>query len=448
MTYTPAPAARLAAPGGPTLHRSARAPAVVIGLDCPTGLQTARILHDRMVRVIGIARDTGHPCVRTNVCERVIGADTTGRPLVLALRRLGRELGTRSVLFPCTDMSVLVVSRHRTALAPWFHIVLPDADVVELLVDKVRFYDFAQGARLPLPRTCFLRSRADAEQAATVLRFPAVLKPAVKTPDWEAHAKAKVFRVADAGDLLRCFDTYARWADGLVAQEWIHGGDVDHYTCNAYIGRGGDVLATLTTRKLRQWPVTGGQACLSVEVRDPAVEAATAALFQGVRHRGLCYLEMKRDVRTGEYLIVEPNIGRPTGRSATAEAAGVELLYTMYCDALGLPLPDARAQSYRGVKWIYLRRDLQAALYHWSHGTLTLRDWLASLRGVRVEALFAWRDPLPFCADLARAAALGVAGLRQRLRARTASGTAETAEADRLAAPVDGADASSPVLTR
>ena len=50
-------------------------------------------------------------------------------------------------------------------------------------------------------------------------------------------------------------------------------------------------------------------------------------------------MEMKCDERSGKYFIVEPNIGRPTGGSATSEAAEVELLYTMYCDAIGRDLP-------------------------------------------------------------------------------------------------------------
>lgn len=378
--------------------------AIVIGLDCATGLQTARILSSRGIPVVGVARDVRHPCTRTNACERIVAAETNGPGLADALRQLGPALGAPAVLFPCTDMSVLLVSRARELLAEWYHVVLPEADVVEMLVDKVRFYDFAQRAQLPLPRTCFLRSREDAERAAATLRFPAVLKPPVKTPAWERHTKSKVFKVASAAELLLLYRRCATWADSLVVQEWIAGGDVDHFTCNAYFGRDGEPLATLTTQKLRQWPITGGQACLSVEVRDDAVESLTVRLFQAVGLRGLGYLEVKRDVRTGEYLIIEPNIGRPTGRSATAEAAGVELLRTMYCDALGLPLPESRAQAFRGVKWVYFRRDLQSALHHWRHGELTLRDWAASWRGPKVEALFSWRDPVPFWADLARTA--------------------------------------------
>ena len=401
---------------------AARPRAIVIGLDCPTGLQTARILSGRGVRVIGIARNPRHPCARTNACERVVASDTAGPQLIETLRRIGPTLDAAAVLVPCTDMSVLLTSRHRGELAPRFHVLLPDPDVVEMLVDKARFYAFAQREGLPLPPTFVLRSRDDAAEAARALRFPAVLKPTVKTPEWERHTSAKVYQVTSADELLRVYDRCAAWTDALVAQEWIAGGDTDHYTCNAYFGEGGEPLAALTTRKLRQWPPTGGQACLSVEVADEAVLAVTVRLFRSVRHRGLGYLEMKRDARTGEYLIIEPNVGRPTGRSATAEAAGVEMLYTMYCDALAWPLPANRAQTFRGTKWIYLRRDLQSAVRHWTRGELTLRDWLSSCRGPMVEALFSWRDPVPFWADLWRALV-----------------AAATRRTDRAAAPRPGA---------
>jgi len=105
---------------------------------------------------------------------------------------------------------------------------------------------------------------------------------------------------------------------------------------------------------------------------------------------------MKRDDRNGKYLIVEPNIGRPTGQSVTAEAGGVELLYTMYCDALGWPIPANLEQNNEIVKCIYFRRDLRSSFYHWRRVDLSLWDWLLSLRGVKVDALFSWNDQVPF----------------------------------------------------
>ena len=109
---------------------------------------------------------------------------------------------------------------------------------------------------------------------------------------------------------------------------------------------------------------------------------------------------MKRDQRTGKHYIIEPNIGRPTGRSAIAEAGGVELLYTKYCDLLALPLPPNREQKYIGTKWIYLRHDAQSALYYWWKGELTLADWWRSIRGRKWDAVFSWNDQAPFWYDL------------------------------------------------
>jgi D-aspartate ligase len=163
---------------------------------------------------------------------------------------------------------------------------------------------------------------------------------------------------------------------------------------------------TFVARKLRQWPPVTGESSLGEECRNDVVLRETVRLFQSVGLRGLGYVEIKQDERSGEYFVLEPNIGRPTGRSAIAEAGGVELLYTMYCDTLGLPLPDNLQQRYDGVKWISLRRDLQSALYHWQEGDLTLKEWWRSVRGRKTYALFSWTDPGPFFGDLYRAVRL------------------------------------------
>jgi D-aspartate ligase len=377
-------------------------PVVIVGLDCTTGLQTARIFARHRVPVIGVAKDPAHSCCRTRACDRVVAADTAGPGLVDALVRLGQDVGRRMVLLPCTDPSVVLVSRAREALEPWFDFALPDVDTIETLVDKGSFYEFAQREGLPVPPTYLVQSAEELIAAAGMLQFPVVVKPALKGPEWNRSSGAKAFRVENPTDLLALYEQCAGWSDRLLVQEWIAGGDTDHYTCNCYFGVDGEPLVVFTTRKLRQWPPFGGEACLGVESRNDTVTAETIRLFKKAGYHGLGYLEMKRDARTGQYLIIEPNVGRPTGRSALAEAAGVELLYTLYCDLLGQPLPANREQKYRGAKWIHLRRDLQSSLYHWWRGELSVSEWLRSLRGLKTDALFAWRDPVPFWADLAR----------------------------------------------
>jgi D-aspartate ligase len=131
---------------------------------------------------------------------------------------------------------------------------------------------------------------------------------------------------------------------------------------------------------------------------------------------------VKRDRRTGAAYIIEPNIGRPTGRSAIAEMGGVELLLTAYRDAFSEPLPEARTQSYRGVKWIYWRHDLQASIVAARRGRLGPRGWWRSVRGPKTEAVFDRRDPLPFAADVVHTASAAVRSIRRRVLPGNATG--------------------------
>ena len=356
--------------GRKTTRTPGRIPrAVVVGLDHINGIQTARIRADRGVPVIGVATDRDHYCCRTNVCERIVIARGGDEEAMGTLVALGRTLEEKAVLYPATDAHVMAVSRHRELLEDSYHVVLPSADVVEMLMDKVRFYTFAAEHDLPLPLTRFLRTRDDAESAAAELRFPCVLKPPNSAvPGWQEHSKRAVLGNAIGGNRRALLDAYSRLgslSDVLIAQEWVPGPVTDLYSCNAYFDAESRPLATFIARKIRQWPPDTGESCLGEECRNDVVLEEAIRLFQTVGLRGLAYLEMKRDERDGRHLIVEPNIGRPTGRSAIAEAGGVELLATMYRDALGLPLPRDRQQSYGDARWIHMRRDVQSALHSW-----------------------------------------------------------------------------------
>lgn len=382
--------------------------AVVVGLDCIQGLQSARVLARRKVPVVAIAKSPDYYSCRTNVCEEILFADTGGSELVDLLKEIGPTFEQRPVLFLCQDKNVLVVSRNRDVLEQWYRIPLPDPAVVEMMTDKTTFYEFAEENGFPIPETFFLRSEQDAVDAAEQLTFPCIIKPPFRLRTWSQFTKLKGLLADSPEELIARYEQCRDWADVLIAQRLIPGGDANHYTCNCYFDHDGKPVVTFTSRKLRQWRPKTGQACLSEEAHNPTVEAETIRLFRSVNYRGLGYLEMKQDAGSGEYFIIEPNIGRPTGRAALAEASGVELLYTMYCDATGRSLPEARTQTYGGVKWMHLLRDLQASAYHLRRRELTVSDWWRSVRGPKTFAILSWRDPMPFVSALVRAASVAL----------------------------------------
>ena len=398
--------------------------AVVIGLDDGlTGIQSARLLARRGVPVVALAGDPQHFCCRTNVCERIVFASTKDETLIDALAALGPHFAQKPVLFPCQDVNVALLSRGRERLAQWYHFVLPPPEVVEMLLDKVQFHRFAQAAGLPVPCTYVLESRAEAERAAQALDYPCILKPSNRTPAWNSHTTRKAFKVDGPQALLALYDRYQPWAEVLIAQQWVRGSDSDHYACNAYFDAGGQPLLTCVTRKIRQWRPGTGQGCSGEICENETVRVETVRLYQqvgrgGLPYRGLGYLEMKRDAQSGQYFIIEPNIGRPTGRSATADAAGIELMYTQYCDALGWPLPESEQPLHPQMKWFYLRQDVQSALVYWRRGELSLRDWWRSLHGRKTFGLWDRRDPAPFFHDILRVARLALSARERAQRRR------------------------------
>lgn len=388
--------------------------AVVIGMHTMQGLQTARLLRRVGVEVIGVTTNAAHPFNRTRHCSELLVARGDPADLVATLQRLARRLDEPAVLVPCQDWAVTAISEARASLSD-FRFLLPPHDVVEMLADKASFDAHARAVGLPVPESRVVRSQDDVELAAQQMTFPCVLKPASRSQAWSANTSDKAYHVNDGAALRETFDRVAAWAESFVVQQWVVGPEDNLFSVNGYFDAAGRPLATFVARKIRQWPVRTGQSSLGVECRNDDVLDLYHRLFSSVDYRGLAYLEVKQDARSGEYFLVEPNIGRPTGRSPIAEAGGVELIDTMYRDIMNEPIPDQdkRTQRYGNAKWIHLRRDLMASYAMNRSGELSLRDWARSMRGAKFFAVLDRSDPAPFFGDIAHTAGQLV---RNRLR--------------------------------
>src|SRR5205807_1948729 len=215
--------------------QSQRPPAVIIGVDCLPGIQTARILAQNGVPVIGIARDPNHPFSHTNTCD-AIRFTTLGQDELMSVLEVTRsQLDQKAVLYPCTDASVLLVSRNREMLQQHFHVALPEPETLEMLMDKTSFFRFAREHGFPVPATFFLRTRTEAIAASKEIPFPCIMKPGFKTSNWERNAAgAKAYLLSSPHEFLAAYDRCGSWAESIVAQEWVRGTDSDLYSCNCY----------------------------------------------------------------------------------------------------------------------------------------------------------------------------------------------------------------------
>jgi D-aspartate ligase len=381
----------------------APAPVLLVGPGSATLLQTARLLSARGVPVIALADDRRHFACRTRAVQRVVEVQTDEPTVVDVVLELAATLPVPPVVLPCSDGSVLALSRDRDRLGTAVRLPLPDPDLLEDLVDKVRFARWASREGLPVPASVPVRSLDDLARVHAMLSPPYLVKPAVKTSRWQRSTTRKVLEVPDRPTLDRAVEEALTWSPSLLVQEPVPGDGPQLFTCNVAVGPDGDIRCSFVSRKLRQWPVGTGTGSCAVEERNPAVEALARRIFERPGYRGLGYVEVKR-TPADDHQVIEVNVGRPTGRSAMAEAGGVELLLSMYRDALGLaPLPmRLRTQRYDGVRWAHRRRDLPAAVAAFHAHELDVATWWRTAGWGVPDAVFSWRDPLPFAADVVR----------------------------------------------
>jgi D-aspartate ligase len=182
-------------------------------------------------------------------------------------------------------------------------------------------------------------------------------------------------------------------ADGeLLVQEMIPGSGAFQRSYCAFV-KDGVALASMAVTRRRQHPSDLGRSSTFVEtVEAPELVEPSMRFLSHVGYYGLVELEYKLDPRDGLSKLLDVN-ARTWGYHTLGSAAGVDFPYLLFRDQIGQPIAPVRARE--GVRWIRLVTDVPNAVRDLGRGTLGVREYVTSLRGVSAEAVFSVRDPLP-----------------------------------------------------
>jgi predicted ATP-grasp superfamily ATP-dependent carboligase len=252
---------------------------------------------------------------------------------------------------------------------------------------------------IPTPRTWYPSSPADL--SAIDGDGPFVIKPAIKEHFFYA-TRAKAWRANDRRQLRELFQkaTAIAGEGEIMIQELIPGTGTQQYSYCAFF-KDGAALGSMVVRRRRQHPPEFGRASTYVEtLESPELETMSIRLLREIDYYGLVEVEYKLDPRDGRFKLLDIN-ARAWGYHSVGYAAGVDFPYLVYADQLGETLPAFRGIA--GMHWVRLLTDAPTALMELRAGTLSWRAYLASLGRARVEAVFSFKDPVPWLAELALA---------------------------------------------
>jgi D-aspartate ligase len=273
------------------------------------------------------------PAGLSRQCTVLRVPDLEGQGLVDGLLSIAGRIGEKAVLILTGDLQVVAVSGARAALEAHYFLALPTETMVDVLMDKAQFQAYAEEIGLPVPRAVVLDEGHD-EQALDVLSMPVVVKPA-------DHELAPAERTTRADTLAEARAVAQRMrcaASSVVVQEWIDGDDDDIYFTLFVCDGQAHIVALFTGRKMICEPPLVGSTALCVAAateQHQTLAAQTQAFVTHSHYRGIGGLEFKRHRRTGQFVVVEPTVGRPDWQEEIATLCGVNIPAIAYWTALG-----------------------------------------------------------------------------------------------------------------
>jgi len=247
---------------------------------------------------------------------------------------------------------------------------------------------------IPAPVTFFPHSRDDVLGYLKTADFPVILK-GIDTIALLRRAGARMAIVQDPASLLKLYDEWETpQARNLMIQEYIPGPTEAVWMFNGYFDDRSECLLGMTGRKIRQFPDRRGVTSLGVCVANEALNTLASDLMKALNYRGILDLDFKYDARDGQYKLLDVNPRTGMTFRLFVDQNGTDVVRALYRDLTGQPV--ARAQPGEGRKWFAENLDFISAVGNLWNGTLGLKDWLCSFRGLEEAHWFAADDIRPF----------------------------------------------------
>jgi len=294
-------------------------------------------------------------------------------------------------LFPTADETAAYVARQHAELAEYFTLTTAPWEQLRWAYDKRLSNELADSLGISHPHTWRPADRA--EVATLDVIFPAILKPAYKTT-LNQFTMAKAWPVNSEAELIEKYDEACTFTEpeSIMVQEIIPGGGETQLSFAA-LADCGQVIASITARRTRQYPMDFGRASTFVEtVEDDEVAEEGRRLIAAAHLTGLVEVEFKRDPRSGRLQLLDIN-PRIWGWHTLGERAGVDFSYLMWRHAFQLPVSEAQARP--GVRWVRGMTDFPTVVKEIIGRRLSPGDYLRSIRPPVEQAVLALDDPLP-----------------------------------------------------
>lgn len=262
-----------------------------------------------------------------------------------------------------------------------------------VFLNKRSFYERCKSLQIDMPTTFFPRTKSEALDVSTEIRYPAIVKPVF------SHLMRKVLRgkklvvVESPEQLIHWWVLIIKHGGEAVIQEEIVGPEKNIVVGGLYMDRNRICRSLFTGRKVRQYPPMYGSGCYMESEWLPEIAAMSVDIVTRLGYHGICGTEFKWDIRDESWKLIEVNC-RPTLWFALTLASGVDVVWDAYCDLIGQPNRTNIGMQKDRVRWQLLVRDLVASMHFIRKREMSVRDLFSTTLNVcnKKEAILSWGD--------------------------------------------------------
>ena len=312
--------------------------------------------------------------------------------LVDGLLWLADRIGEPAVLIATDDAGAIFLAEHGDVLRSQFLFPHPPSGLPRRLADKYSLYQLCREHDVPTPQVVIADSGITIRQFAADAGFPLVAK---LTEPWRRYGRLhSTTIIADSAALSRIWAACGQAGARLMLQEFIPASRQSDWFFHGYCDSSSACQPAFTGIKERSYPARAGLTSLGRSAVNLRLRTQVSRLLAATGYRGISDLDIRRDVRDGEFKVLDFNPRLGAQFRLFEDAAGVDVAIAQYLDLTGQEVPHGEQVS--GRRFLVENYDPIAAVSYWRTGELDVRTWAASLRGIDEMAWFARDDLVPF----------------------------------------------------
>lgn len=368
-------------------------PGVIVIEGHVQGLSNTRALGEAGIPVIVIDKNTclarySKYCKKFFKCPDFISNEFV--PFLIDLAKKENLQGW--ALIPSNDHAVYSISRHKSELEEFYKIITPNIDVIENIYDKSKLLSLAEKLNVACPKTQYFVSEND--PISENLSFPLITKGRNGLSFYKAMGSKALLSNTNK-ELKEQLQLIGKkyLVEKTFTQELIPFDGTNKTISFTAFCIDGEVKTYWIGEKLREHPIRFGTATYARSIECQQLLEPSQRLLKEINYTGVCEVEYLLDPRDGQHKLIEIN-ARTWLWVGLAKACGINyaLMIYNYINGIDNQYPN---QYQVGVNWVNYVTDTPFSLLAMIKNKISLKQYITSFKGKRVDAFFSWKDLKP-----------------------------------------------------